>query len=833
MWNCIYELYTFIHISNVCFFYLTHSCFYNIAKDPPASDPRAHQAELGYTILQGPYEGQVDINAELSSITDSVKSSGRATAATFWDVNSVFNRLHDGHVTLPQFRNDSLLTPATLFYIPERCQNGSVTGRHEFTTGSDGELMLKMFWKYENKTEEEEEESIVKSLNGMDVYSFFSEVSNSPSINLVYQSIGARFNALLQGYRTNHKSVAAVFEDTYGTGVYLWMFFILPLNSRPSNVYPDSIRVVYEDGDEEIYQSGTTSLAMAALHTNESSTDGLMMGLNRTAAEEILNRPGDIYESYDGDECTIDQSNNDITPQVRSGGNSSESVSSYFDAEHILLNPNSGGAMAAGKIEDGYAVLKVEDFRINTDQLVAVWKMLSSQAKESGVNKLIIDISNNGGGIGSSASTLAQLMYPSVEYEYFRKSWDFVISKPMEVYNNTVVPIYEEIANTINALNESDYQGFIDTLTEEQFTSINEALCSMQTICNGIECAGDQNSCLKACDSVDNLISVMESFETYRSPPVLQNVALTLYNLINTINPGRVRATADLSDVDLNGYRTVNRGGVLTNVSLPFTMDPIEYYYQAVASSYQTLHKFDEYIIVSNGVSGSATALFASLVNQLWKNRNISLVKSSLVSVSYGGLNTEGDVMMAGFPASVQNVHLEDPLLAAGILYIFNTLLQGDSTFSPVISSALLEYANVLPVPPYFANSLPKLPVLNYYSTFMGEGALPLQYVKMPADKHLPFYYTQTTIDDAGDLPSLYDKASKLFTASINSSDFNLTSGNNDSSNGTDADSSSSSDKEVSSNAGTVGDQSSSTLTMNRCNVVVVLLTVAVGYMFV
>ena len=115
-------------------FSISYSCFYNIAKDPPASDPRAHQAELGYTMLQGPYEGQVDINAELSSITDSVKSSGRASASTFWDVNSVFNRLHDGHVTLPQFRNDSPLTPATLFYVPERCQNGSVTGRHEFST---------------------------------------------------------------------------------------------------------------------------------------------------------------------------------------------------------------------------------------------------------------------------------------------------------------------------------------------------------------------------------------------------------------------------------------------------------------------------------------------------------------------------------------------------------------------------------------------------------------------------------------------------------------------------------------------------------------------------
>ena len=671
--------------------------------------------------------------------------------------------------------------------------------------------MLKMFWVYGNETEEKE--STVKSLNGMGVYSFFSGVANSPSINLPYQSIGARFNALLQGYMTYYKAWTTAYNDTYGTGWYLWMFFILPLNSRPSNVYPDSIHVVYEDGDEELYQSGIFSLEMAALRVNESSSDGLMTGLNRTAAQEVLNKAGRIYESYE-DDCTADQSN-DVTPQLRSGANSSESASSsFFD---ILVDP----LQAAVKFEDEYAVLKVEDFNINSDTLVNVWQMLSARSKESGVNKLIIDISNNGGGKVESGYTLSQLMYPSVAYDFFRKDWDIDISKPMDIYNNTVMPIYMEILNTINALSDSDYQGFIDSLTEDQFTEINKALCWMQHMCNGIDCAGeDQNSCMKYCDSIDGLKEDMETFEKYRSPPVLKNVARTLFNLIGIILPGP--RLDSLSDLDPNGFRTVNRGGILTNLSLPFTVDPIETYYRAVASSYQTLHTFDEYIIVSNGVSGSTTAIFASLVDQLWKNRNTSLVKSSLVKVSYGGLNTtEGDVMMAGSVASNQDVHLENPFLAAGIQEIFNTLLKGDSTFSPIVSSALSEYSSVLPEPPYFANTLPKLPVLNYYSTFMGKGALPLQYVKMPADEHIPFYYTQTTIEDSGDLPALYDKASKLFSPNpniINSEDVSSSGGNEDSRNDI-----------MDSN------QSSSTLNApwhSRAQTTIVLL-MTVGYMFV
>ncbi|OEU10839.1 hypothetical protein FRACYDRAFT_270999 [Fragilariopsis cylindrus CCMP1102] len=175
---------------------------------------------------------------------------------------------------------------------------------------------------------------------------------------------------------------------------------------------------------------------------------------------------------------------------------------------------------------------------------------------------------------------------------------------------------------------------------------------------------------------------------------------------------------------------------------------------------------------------------------------------------------------MAGFPASNQNVHIEDSLFSAGFLFIFNELLKSDSTFSPVISSALSEYSSVLPVPPYFANTLPKVPVMSYYSTFMGEGALPLQYIKMLPDNHIPSYYTQTMIDDAGDLPALYAEASELFSSG---SDFDSSSDYGDGSNST---------------SGGDGNQSSkSSSTLPRCGIdqaaVVLVSATTAGYMFV
>ena len=88
------------------------------------------------------------------------------------------------------------------FFLPERCADGVVKGKHSFSNDPlTEELQLKIYcyWEDENETKSE---SIVESMNGVTPYEFFLEVSNSPSIaGLVYQSRGARFNALLLRFR--------------------------------------------------------------------------------------------------------------------------------------------------------------------------------------------------------------------------------------------------------------------------------------------------------------------------------------------------------------------------------------------------------------------------------------------------------------------------------------------------------------------------------------------------------------------------------------------------------------------------------------------------------
>jgi hypothetical protein len=126
------------------------------------------------------------------------------------------------------------------------------------------------------------------------------------------------------------------------------------------------------------------------------------------------------------------------------------------------------------------------------------------------------------------------------------------------------------------------------------------------------------------------------------------------------------------------------------------------------------------------------------MVQQLWNNRatmweNRDVPPTPLTTVTYGGSKDPADMVLAGFPAGVQNVNLGIPIITAGLLYMLEFLLP------PNLAKDVREinenlYQIHLPVPPYFSEGLVKVPVSNYYNNFMDPGAMPLQYVKMNSD---------------------------------------------------------------------------------------------------
>jgi len=136
----------------------------------------------------------VDIDAEFTSIIDNVEKEG-ATLATFWEIQSVVNKLHDGHLAMPNINANDL--SGDVFFLPERCADGAVKGQHSFLNDPvTGDLQLKIEWEDENGAKSE---SVVEGTDRMSRYEFFLKVSNSLLQTLFFQSRarGARFNTLL------------------------------------------------------------------------------------------------------------------------------------------------------------------------------------------------------------------------------------------------------------------------------------------------------------------------------------------------------------------------------------------------------------------------------------------------------------------------------------------------------------------------------------------------------------------------------------------------------------------------------------------------------------
>jgi len=189
-------------------------------------------------------------------------------------------------------------------------------------------------------------------------------------------------------------------------------------------------------------------------------------------------------------------------------------------------------------------------------------------------------------------------------------------------------------------------------------------------------------------------------------------------------------------------------------------------YDAAVASALQIGHSFDEYILVSDGNAYSTSATFATSAMQLWANRDKSGVMTPVKGITYGGTPDPKATTLASAPANVANhIAPQANIVAYAGLFLLSSFLADNSTVKADMASVVDEFGAAVPVPPYFAYSLPSMPIRNYYSKFMAPGALPLQYVTLPATNHIPQIYRFNTIGASQDLQTLYTETAKFFTS--------------------------------------------------------------------
>ena len=94
--------------------------------------------------------------------------------------------------------------------------------------------------------------------------------------------------------------------------------------------------------------------------------------------------------------------------------------------------------------------------------------------------------------------------------------------------------------------------------------------------------------------------------------------------------------------------------------------------------------------------------------------------------------------------------------------YSFIDLLPPEIGDLDAIYAESLEYSSTVAIPPYFADTQPKMPVAAVYDPTMGPDAFPLQLIRIPLDGYIPRLFFDVGVNGT-DLEALYEVAVTFF----------------------------------------------------------------------
>lgn len=379
-------------------------CFYDLANDAANSDPLSYQPELGYTLFEGANEGQVNLEEELTSLLETIETEG-ASIGTFWDIQTIFNKLRDAHVyPFPIAGSVGELLYTVLYVIPGRQFDPETTmGVHSWEPSYDDEGMLQLKVSFQSADGTEIEEDMIASIDGKTPFEWYFDLISNPQIGgWQYQSVGARMNGAFNTIKPPAPGglFAFAFEG--------W--------SLPPDALPDSFPVVYASGKEEIYVTGV-SLFSYAERFSYNATD-IHEFVN---SDPVFEDPGPAFLNFaialfqvlnatssQVQEMAPPELERKVVPEpkARAGHEESKEDYSFDEAITVAAVPPLVGPQVVGawKITDDYAVLKLNSFfffqGVNDDgnPVPDFWSNFTQAAKARGVKKAIIDITANGGG---------------------------------------------------------------------------------------------------------------------------------------------------------------------------------------------------------------------------------------------------------------------------------------------------------------------------------------------------------------------------------------------------------------------------------------------------
>lgn len=357
-------------------------------------------------------------------------------------------------------------------------------------------------------------------------------------------------------------------------------------------------------------------------------------------------------------------------------------------------------------------------------------------------------------------------MYPDVNWEDFANPYDQVFSPSLDVYLNTVKPLF--IQFTASTLSE----GIIRNTAKELNEKPGALVAKMTYIIQALEgltllTLGRYYALTMALDAVQYLYEQVNS----RTPASIR--VAEVYILMQQLAPfrpgvlgsGEIGTSDYFSMADSNVPDAHVRGGIPGNYTKPFYhLDPGTFVTaREFIQDMENPKQFKQYLILADGNGVGSTANTFQSITSLYAKSSAGLV-APLSTVSYGGTGKKEDSAVTQFPGgSVKQVSLTRMYMPAILLLILHALAEGTDYGDNVLLPAYLEFADSLPLPCYYCDDLPMFTVFEIYSSLVGPESIPLEYVNQTPDYYIRQWPFETSFDHTNNLPKLYDRTSSFF----------------------------------------------------------------------
>lgn len=356
--------------------------------------------------------GLLDFDAELQALSAKVAANG-ASVVTFFELETIFNRRYDGHVAMPGLNDDFNLMEVS--YVPSKAEDPFPNP--QFLIDGDRKIQLSLDIVVGDDGVESTES--VTNINGVAVHDFVVSMANNP----VLQSGGSQHTGGRVTQLIRDKLAFAGLTAVSG--------------ELPVEIFPDTFEVEFASGTTKTFFTGVTTSATWM----PAPGDGTMISFDRSSAQLLVNQPGAQYASYEQARMEIVDLN--TTGEIFSRmvnlnskkdidrSQTSPKVGSTRQLENADIQEAVEGCQCGFVARNGYMVLKLSTFEVESEDLLVVLTRLMTEAKEKNSTKLIVDLSSNGGGDIANVYGLLYTLFPSIEA--LKDQFDVTYNKPMQL----------------------------------------------------------------------------------------------------------------------------------------------------------------------------------------------------------------------------------------------------------------------------------------------------------------------------------------------------------------------------------------------------------------